>query len=58
MAPHSSLLVNVLASGGEIDTSAHINAPTSKHKRDGNDKQNACCERQNLDGVIVWSVTV
>jgi hypothetical protein len=35
-----------------------IYAPTSEHERDGNDKQDADGNRQNFDGVIVWSVTV
>jgi hypothetical protein len=38
--------------------SARICALTSEDERDGNDKQDADGNRQNLDGVIVWSVTV
>ena len=31
---------------------------TSEDECDGNDKQDAGCNRQNLDSVIVWSVAV
>jgi hypothetical protein len=33
--------------------SARIYAPTSEHERDGNDKQDADGNRQNLDGVPI-----
>jgi hypothetical protein len=29
-----------------------LDVPTSKYKCEGNDKQDANCQRQNLDGVI------
>jgi hypothetical protein len=41
---------------GQLTT--RIYAPTSEHERNGNDKQDADGNRQNLDGVIMWSVIV
>jgi hypothetical protein len=58
LGPDAALDLRTIASRGVKSPSARIYAPTSEHERDGNDKQDADGNRQNLDGVKVWSVTV